>query len=47
MISCIKLKENVPCEAGRIYRKSILFSKAIKYLEQNNYNSWLILSANY
>ncbi|MGG0120534.1 DUF6884 domain-containing protein [Bacillus paranthracis] len=30
-----------------MYRKSILFSKVIKYIEQNNYDDWFILSAKY
>lgn len=42
LISCTKLKESVPCEAGKMYRKSTLFSKAIKYIEQKDYDNWFI-----
>lgn len=45
LISCTKLKENVPCEAGKMYLKSALFNKASRYVEQNNYDDWFILSA--
>ncbi|WP_371399753.1 DUF6884 domain-containing protein [Bacillus toyonensis] len=41
LISCAKLKESIPCEAEKMYQKSTLFSKTVKYVEQNNYNSWL------
>jgi len=44
LVSCTKLKEGIPCEAGKTYQKFILFSKAIKYIEQNNYDDWFILS---
>lgn len=47
LVSCTKLKETIPCEAGKMYRKSFLFSKSIKYIEQNNYDNWFILSAKY
>lgn len=30
-----------------MYQKSTLFSKTIKYIEQNNYDDWFILSAKY
>ncbi|TCS96555.1 hypothetical protein EDD58_101189 [Hazenella coriacea] len=30
-----------------MYQKSILFSKAVKYIEQKDYDNWYILSAKY
>lgn len=45
LISCTKLKESVPCEARKMYLKSALFNKASRYVEQNNYDEWFILSA--
>jgi hypothetical protein len=47
LISCTKLKENEPCKAKNKYLKSTLFNKASKYVEQNNYDNWFILSAKY
>lgn len=44
-ISCTKLKEDFPCKAGEMYLKSTLFSKAVKYVEQQKYDDWFILSA--
>lgn len=46
-VSCTKLKEKIPCVAKQMYQKSPLFSKAIKYIEQCNYDDWFILSAKY
>ena len=46
-VSCTKIKANYPCSAREMYQKSSLFSKAIKYIEQNNYDDWFVLSAKY
>lgn len=46
-VSCTKLKESFPCMARQMYQKSTLFRKATKYIEQNNYDDWFILSAKY
>lgn len=46
-VSCTKSKESISCEARKMYQKSILFSKAVKYIEQKSYDNWYILSAKY
>src|SRR4051812_14248834 len=47
LVSCTKLKANHSCSAIKMYQKSSLFSKAIKYIEQQNYDNWFVLSAKY
>jgi len=45
LVSCTKLKQNYPCQAQDMYLPSQLFKKARNYIEQNNYDTWFILSA--
>jgi predicted Zn-dependent protease len=47
LISCTKLKKDSPCEAKDMYLPSNLFSKAVKYIKQQDYDEWFILSAKY
>ncbi|MCK9179211.1 MAG: hypothetical protein M0P93_09430 [Candidatus Cloacimonetes bacterium] len=47
LVSCAKLKQDYPCQAQEMYLPSTLFSKAIKYIKQQNYDKWFILSAKY
>lgn len=42
-----KEKRIITCEAAQMYSKSQLFSKAVRYVENNEYDDWLILSAKY
>lgn len=45
LVSCTKVKANYPCVAGEMYQQSTLFKKAIKFIEQKDYNEWFVLSA--
>jgi hypothetical protein len=45
LISCTKRKQTEECAASEMYLVSTLFSKAIKYINQKNYDDWFILSA--
>lgn len=47
LISCTKLKANYSCSTRQMYQESTLFNKAIKYIEQQDYNDWFVLSAKY
>ncbi|MFJ8264773.1 DUF6884 domain-containing protein [Peribacillus asahii] len=47
LVSCIKLKANYPCSAREMYQESTLFKKAIRYIDQQNYDDWYVLSAKY
>jgi hypothetical protein len=47
LVSCTKLKQTYSCSAREMYIPSTLYSKAIKYIEQRDYDNWLILSAKY
>jgi hypothetical protein len=47
LISCTKLKQEYTCPAREMYLKSTLFSKAFRYIEQQGYDDWFILSAKY
>jgi hypothetical protein len=44
-VSCTKLKANYTCNAKEMYQKSTLFQKATKYVEQQEYDDWFVLSA--
>lgn len=46
-ISCTKLKASYSCSAREMYQESTLFKKAIKYIEQQDYDEWFVLSAKY
>ena len=45
LVSCSKLKMDYLCKARDLYSKSTLFTKAVAYIEQGNYDQWFILSA--
>jgi hypothetical protein len=47
LVSCTKLKQKYPCPVREMYMKSTLFSKAIKFIEQQGYTDWYVLSAKY
>ncbi|MFJ8243694.1 DUF6884 domain-containing protein [Peribacillus asahii] len=47
LVSCTKLKANYSCSAREMYQESTLFKKAIKYIDQQNYDDWYVLSAKY
>lgn len=47
LISCTKIKANRSCIAREMYQESTLFKKAIKYIEQQDYDDWYVLSAKY
>ncbi|PFM82687.1 hypothetical protein COJ46_02435 [Bacillus sp. AFS077874] len=47
LISCTKLKADYSCETKEMYQKSTLFKKAIKYIEQQDFEDWFVLSAKY
>jgi hypothetical protein len=47
LISCTKLKANYPCATREMYQESTLFKKAIKFIEQRDYDEWFVLSAKY
>ncbi|MGG0847893.1 DUF6884 domain-containing protein [Peribacillus simplex] len=47
MVSCTKLKANYPCSAREMYQLSTLFKKAVKFIEQKDYDMWFVLSAKY
>jgi cytoplasmic iron level regulating protein YaaA (DUF328/UPF0246 family) len=47
LVSCTKLKAYNACPAKEMYRKSTLFNKAVKYIEQQDYDNWYVLSAKY
>lgn len=46
-VSCTKFKANHPCNARVMYQESTLFKKAVKYIEQQGYDDWFVLSAKY
>ncbi|MBP1949890.1 DUF6884 domain-containing protein [Virgibacillus litoralis] len=45
LISCTKSKQAYPCQAKKMYRTSNLFTKAVSYIEKQEYDDWFILSA--
>jgi cytoplasmic iron level regulating protein YaaA (DUF328/UPF0246 family) len=47
LVSCTKLKANYPCTSREMYQESTLFKKAVKFIEQRDYNEWYVLSAKY
>jgi cytoplasmic iron level regulating protein YaaA (DUF328/UPF0246 family) len=47
LVSCTKLKANYPCAPREMYQESTLFNKAIKFIEQQDYDDWFVLSAKY
>ncbi|MCQ6281609.1 DUF6884 domain-containing protein [Bacillus sp. EB600] len=47
LVSCTKLKADYPCIAREMYQNSTLFKKAVKYIEQKDYDNWFVLSAKY
>ena len=47
LVSCTKLKADHPCSAKEMYQESTLFNKATKYIEQQDYDDWYVLSAKY
>ncbi|MBT2616128.1 MULTISPECIES: DUF6884 domain-containing protein [unclassified Bacillus (in: firmicutes)] len=47
LVSCTKLKANYPCSTREMYQESTLFKKAVKFIEQKNYDEWYVLSAKY
>ncbi|MBG9444029.1 DUF6884 domain-containing protein [Cytobacillus firmus] len=47
LVSCTKVKADYPCSAKEMYQESTLFNKAIKYIEQQDYDKWYVLSAKY
>ncbi|MCM3595047.1 hypothetical protein M4D55_04520 [Metabacillus idriensis] len=47
LVSCTKLKANYPCSSREMYQESTLFKKAVKYIEQKDYDEWFVLSAKY
>lgn len=47
LVSCTKLKQDYSCRAQEMYLLSTLFSKAVNYIKQQNYDRWFILSAKY
>ncbi|MFE0620054.1 DUF6884 domain-containing protein [Priestia aryabhattai] len=47
LVSCTKVKSTYPCNAREMYQQSTLFKKAVKYIEQNKYDDWFVLSAKY
>ncbi|MGP1906809.1 DUF6884 domain-containing protein [Metabacillus sp. JX24] len=46
LISCTKLKADYNC-TREMYQESTLFKKAVKYIEQQDYDDWYVLSAKY
>lgn len=46
-VSCTKLKADHACKASEMYDVSTLFKKAVKYIEQQGYDHWFVLSAKY
>lgn len=48
LVSCTKLKANYPCTSKEMYQESILYKKAVKFIEQQRkYDEWYVLSAKY
>ena len=47
LVSCTKLKANHSCSAKEMYQESTLFKKATKYIEQQDYDDWFVLSEKY
>jgi hypothetical protein len=47
LVSCTKHKNNYTCTAKEMYKESTLFKKAVKYIEQQDYDNWYVLSAKY
>src|SRR4051794_27385870 len=47
LISCTKLKADYPCSAREMYQESTLFKKAVKFIEQRDYDNWYVLSAKF
>jgi cytoplasmic iron level regulating protein YaaA (DUF328/UPF0246 family) len=47
LVSCTKVKANYSCNASEMYQESTLFKKAVKYIEQQDYDDWYVLSAKY
>ncbi|MGU3394203.1 DUF6884 domain-containing protein [Priestia sp. D51] len=47
LVSCTKVKANYPCVTREMYQQSTLFKKAIKFIEQRDYDDWFVLSAKY
>lgn len=47
LVSCTKLKAKHQCKTREMYQESTLFKKAIKFIEQHDYDDWYVLSAKY
>lgn len=47
LVSCTKLKANYPCSTREMYQESTLFKKAVKFIEQKDYDDWFVVSAKY
>ena len=47
LVSYTKVKANYPYFTREMYQQSTLFKKAIKFIEQRDYNDWFVLSAKY
>jgi hypothetical protein len=47
LVSWTKVKANYPCTTREMYQESSLFKKAVKYIEQQDYDDWYVLSAKY
>lgn len=47
LVSCTKLKADYPCCTRDMYQDSTLFKKAVKFIEQQDYDDWFVLSAKY
>jgi hypothetical protein len=47
LVSCTKVKANYPCSTKEMYKQSNLFKKAVKFIEQKDYDEWFVLSAKY
>jgi len=45
LVSCSKNKREYKCSAAEMYSESTLFTKATKYIKNNEYDKWFILSA--
>ena len=47
LVGCTKSKNKFRCEAQKMYLKSSLFKKEVRYIKHNKYDKWFILSAKY
>lgn len=47
LVSCSKNKKDYNCKADEMYSESVLFKKVTKYIKNQKYDKWYILSAKY